>query len=155
MSRGATTALGGALLVIALGFAAIAMWASGMESARAMANGMWIMAAFSTVGALACLLPGSRPVALRLLGGTVFLVCLGYVVAMLVSGPVWQAARRPSLASAIVCFSIFGLPAGYVAITGQYPRWGRHSAAFEGSDAEQSGSHEEDPRRGLISRAKH
>ena len=83
MSRGATTALGATLLVIALGFAAIAMWTTGLEGARAMVGGMWTMAAFSAVGALACLLPGSRPVALRLLGGTVFFVCPGYVVAML------------------------------------------------------------------------
>jgi hypothetical protein len=60
MSRGATTALGGALLMIALGFAAIAMWANGLEGARAMSNGMWIMAAFSAVGSFACLLPGTR-----------------------------------------------------------------------------------------------
>jgi uncharacterized membrane protein YjdF len=140
MSRGATTALGATLLVIALGFAAIAMWTSGMEGARAMVGGMWTMAAFSAVGALACLLPGSRPVALRLLGGTVFFVCLGYVVAMLVSGPLWQESRRPSLVSSIVCFSIFGLPAGYLAIAGRYPHWGKHSAAFEGSDADQFGT---------------
>jgi hypothetical protein len=140
MSRGAALGLGAVLLLITVGFVATVWWARGLEGTERMSIAMWLMAAFSGAGALACLLPRSRPVALRLLGGTVFLACVGYLVAMLVGGPLWQPSRGPSIMSAILCFTVFGIPAGYVAITGSYPHWGKHAAGFGGTDASDSDS---------------
>jgi hypothetical protein len=132
--------LGIALAVLTLGFAGLAWFASGVEEKRAAGIGMVVLlGAFCAVGALACLLPASRPFALRLIGGTVFLACCGYLVAAAVSGTFLGTSRAgPSLVNSIIAFSVFGLPAGHVAITGRYPRWGRHAAAFETTNLQQS-----------------
>ncbi len=97
MSRGATIGLGIVLLLITIGFAAVGWFTSGLEGAGRMTNGSWVMTAFSAVGALACLLPRSRPVTLRLLGGVVFFVCVGYLIAMLATGPLRRASASHRL----------------------------------------------------------
>jgi hypothetical protein len=96
---------------------------------------MVAMSAFSATASLAYVFPASRPIVLRLIGDTVFLAFLIYVISMMVSGTLLGISRGDmSLVNSIIAFLVFGLPAGYVAITGRYPRWGRHAAAFEATD---------------------
>jgi hypothetical protein len=131
MSRGASIILGIALAVLTLGFAGVAWFTIGVEGIRAATIGMSVLGAFSAIGALACFLPASRPIAARLIGGVVFLAFLGYLLGMLAGGPLIGKSRADqSLVNAFAAFSLFGLPAGYVAITGRYPHWGRHAAVF-------------------------
>jgi hypothetical protein len=135
MSRGATIMLGSTLLLLALGFAGVAWFTSGLDGQRASTIGMIVLAVFCLVGALACSSAASRPVTLRLIGATVFLVFAAYLIEMAMKGPVFGKTRsEPSLASAIVAFLVFGLPAGYIAFRGLYPNWGRHAAAFGGAE---------------------
>jgi len=135
MSRSANILLGMTLGFLTLGFVGVAWFTSRLEGMRATTIGMAILGSFCAVGALACLLPASRPIALRLIGGTVFLAFFGYLVEMAVSGPVLGNSRGDtSLVNAIIAFALFGLPAGYVAVTGRYPRWGQHSRAFEANN---------------------
>jgi hypothetical protein len=104
---------------------------SGLEGMRSATIGMVVLAIFSAIGSLACVAPVSRPVSLRLIGGTVFLTCLGYLTKMLIGGPVLGKSRADeSLVNSIFAFTVFGLPAGYVAIKGRYPGWGRHAKAL-------------------------
>jgi len=131
MSRGATLMLGVLLGSLAVGFLGVAYFTSNLDGQRAPTVGGVLLAGFCAIGALACLLPASRPVTLRLVGGTVFLAFSGYLIDMLMSGKFMGRSRAdPSLVNALVAFSAFGLPAGYVALTGRYPRWGRYAPAF-------------------------
>jgi hypothetical protein len=135
MSKGACIILGIAFGVLTLGFGGAAMFISGLEEMRGVAKAMVAMGPFYAIGSLACVFPASRPIALRLIGGTVFLAFLIYLISMMVSGPLLGNSRAAmSLVNSIIAFSVFGLPAGYVAITGRYPRWGRHAAAFEATN---------------------
>jgi hypothetical protein len=123
--------LGISLGLVALGFAGVAWFVNGLEGTRAISVGMAILSAFSGLGAIACLVPASRPVTLRLVGGVVFLACLGYMIEMLLRGPVLGKSRADqSLVNSIFALVAFGLPAGYVAIRGRYPSWGRHASSF-------------------------
>lgn len=102
------------------------------------------LAAFCGLGAVACFSQASHPVAIRIIGGTVFLVCLGYLASQaLDNSPPPAAARagqpaaaaplrrgRPSLINSLMFFALVGLPSGYAALRGRYPSWGRHAAAF-------------------------
>lgn len=131
MSRGACIVLGIVLGVLAFAFAGVAWFISQLQGMRAAAIGMVLLGGFCLAGALACLLPAIRPIALRLIGATVFLAFFGYLVGMVISGPLLGNSRgEMSLINSTVGFLVFGLPAGYVAVKGQYPRWGRHAAAF-------------------------
>jgi hypothetical protein len=121
--------LGMTLVVLAIGFAGVAWFSIGLEQMRAAMIGLPILSLFCIAGAVACLVPASRPVTLRFVGGAVFLTCLGYLIEMAVEGPL-VSRSAPSLIKAIAAFSAFGLPGGYVAIKGHYPRWGRYFAAF-------------------------
>jgi Na+-driven multidrug efflux pump len=123
--------LGIVLGVLAFAFAAVAWCTSQLEEMRVGAIAMVFLGGFCLTGALACFLPAIRPIALRLIGATVFLVFFGYLAGMVISGPLQGSSRgEMSLINSIVGFLVFGLPAGYVAVKGQYPRWGRHALAF-------------------------
>jgi hypothetical protein len=66
-----------------------------------------------------------------MVGGAVFLACLGYLIDMAVGGPLWSSTRStPSLAKALLAFFAFGMPGGYVAAKGEFPRWGKYHRAF-------------------------
>jgi len=132
MSRGACIMLGITLVILASGFVGVAWFTSGLEGMRASTIGAAILAVFSGVGAIACLVPASRPVTLRLVGGTVCLTCLGYLTEMLISGPLLGRSRADqSLVNSFLAFSAFGLPAGYVAFKGRYPIWAKYSSIFK------------------------
>ena len=133
MSRVMCVLLGITLVILALGFAGVAWLSIGQEEMRLAMIGLPILSLFCIVGALACLVPASRPVTLRVVGGVVFLTFLVYLIEMAVDGPLLSRSKStPSLVNAIAGFSVFGLPGGYVAIKGYYPRWGRSSDAFRG-----------------------
>ncbi len=139
MSRGASIMLGIAFVFLAVGFIAVTYLMSNLEGKRAGAVGGAILAIFCGLGAVASLLPASRPVTLRLLGGTVFLVCCGYLIEMLNGGEILGRSRADqSLIKALLAFSVFGIPGGYVALTGRYPQWGRYASVFGGSETRHS-----------------
>jgi hypothetical protein len=135
MSRGACILLGISLAVLPIGFAWLVLSTSGPEAMRDIIIFTLIAGVFCAIGCLACLVPASRPITLRLIGGTVFLGCLGYVIGMAMDGPLLANSRgEPSLLNAFVAFTVIGLPCGYAAIRGRYPRWGRFAEVF-GADS--------------------
>jgi hypothetical protein len=106
----------------AAGFAALG-WLYGEYFPR----GPWPfygLAAFCALIALACLASASRPVTLRVVGAV---VCGAFALY------VYDSDGRPNFWRALAGFGVFGLPAGYVALTGKYPRWGKAAAAFGAS----------------------
>jgi hypothetical protein len=93
-------------------------------------------ALFCGVAAVACLSPGSHPVTIRILGATVFLVCLIFLGSTL-RNPMARPENRPkskvpAVVYGLACFLTIGLPAGYAAATGRYPGWGQGAEAFGG-----------------------
>jgi hypothetical protein len=147
MSNGARIFLGVALLVIALGFLALVPFfvAAGDAFPPAAPYGLGGFALLSGLGAVACLARASHPVTIRLIGASVFLICLAYVGSELVkptpppAKPAENAIQarldrrsRPSLVNSLLFFGLVGLPSGYAAIKGRYPGWGRHARAFGG-----------------------
>jgi hypothetical protein len=119
MSSGPRMLLGVACLVIAIGFAAV-----GALYGTIMLKGplpMYAAGVFSALVSLACFSPQSRPVALRFISITVFIVCCGYV---------YSSWGQPNIANALRAFIVFGLPSGFVTLWGFYPAWGRSAAAF-------------------------
>lgn len=131
MSRSMSILLGITLAILAVGFAGVAWFSMGLEQMRAATLVLPILCLFCLAGAMACLVPASRPVTLRVVGGAVFLACLGYLIAMALGGPLWSGTRStPSLVKAFAAFSAFGMPGGYVALKGEFPRWGKYHRAF-------------------------
>ncbi len=121
MSRGANLFLGIVMLFIGAGFVAIAITAGDIMPA-----GPWPFygcGLFCWLITLACVLPGSRQVTLRIIGAVVLAVCLFCNV---------YALDDPRFPKSLIATLVFGLPAGYVAITGRYPSWGKAAIAFNG-----------------------
>lgn len=79
------------------------------------------LTAFCALIALACLVRASQPVALRIIGVVVFGAFALYV---------YDSSGGPNFWRALAAFGVFGLPAGYVVVTGNYPRWGKAAGAF-------------------------
>lgn len=120
MSSGARIALAIMTLFCAASFAAI-----GLISGDQLSAGAWPfygISAFCVVIAVACLMPRSRPVTLRLIGSIIFLVYVCYF---------FDSLGDISILRAFSGFCVWGLPSGYLAIKGTYPSWGRASAAFQ------------------------
>lgn len=141
--------LGIALILIAVGFLALVPVFAGAGDAFPPQTAYILggLAVFCGLGGLACFSRASHPIAIRVIGGTVFAACLAYVVGEAfgetpappkparAGNPVVAIAMRrgrPSLANSIAFFILVGLPAGYAAVAGRYPSWGRHAAAFGG-----------------------
>lgn len=91
---------------------------------------LWMFAAFCGLIAICCV-PG-RHVAIsgRIVGATVFLVCGWYLASELLHPDPYQGQSSPSLKNALTLFSLWGLPAGYVAIFGVYPLSGKLGHIF-------------------------
>lgn len=127
MSRGSRLLLGGFLVFCALCFLAMA---------PGLGKGMIACALFCGLGAVACFSTGSHPVTIRLLGGTVFVLCLVYLISTarnpLARAPHAPQRAVPAIVYGLSCFVAIGLPAGYAALTGRYPLWGRGAEAFHG-----------------------
>lgn len=123
MSTGARVALAIATILSAAGFAVI-----GIVFGPELPSGPWPfygLAAFCGLIALACLVRGSRPMTLRIIGAVVFLAYVFYA---------YDSIGDRNFFRAIAGFVVWGLPAGYVAIWGRYPVWGRASAAFRSEE---------------------
>lgn len=139
--------LGAALILIAAGFLALTPVFAGAGDAFPPQTAYVLggLAVFCGLGALACFSRASHPITIRIIGGTLFAACLAYVVSEALGeapappkparsgNPVVEILLRrgrPSLANSIAFFVLVGLPAGYAAVAGRYPTWGRHAAAF-------------------------
>src|SRR4051794_6191626 len=112
MSTGARVTLAVACSLIAVGFAVLAALYGDYFP-----KGPWPfyrLAGFCALIALACLAPASRPVALRVIGAV---VCGAFALY------VYKSDGGPNFWRALAGFGVFGMPAGYVALTGKYPRW--------------------------------
>jgi hypothetical protein len=99
--------------------------------------GMAICGIFCGVIAVASLSTATQPVTIRLIGGTVFLLCALYILnqalAFSLIGDELGKAKvrsRPSLLNSVGFMLLVGLPSGYAALKGRYPGWGMHAAAF-------------------------
>jgi hypothetical protein len=118
--------LGVACSLIAVGFAVVAVLYGDYFP-----KGPWPfygLAGFCTLIALACLVPVSRPFALRFIGA---IVCGAFALY------VYDSYGSPNFWRALAGFGVFGGPAGYLALRGKYPRWGKAAAAFGASPARQ------------------
>ncbi|WP_406699622.1 hypothetical protein V5E97_12245 [Singulisphaera sp. Ch08] len=94
------------------------------------------VAVFCGIAALACFSTGSHPVTIRIIGATVFLLCLAYLASTM-RDPMARAQHAPrsgvpAVAYGLCCFVVIGLPAGYAVATGRYPGWGQGAEAFHG-----------------------
>jgi hypothetical protein len=133
-------------MLIALGFLAILPMFAGAGEAfpPQMLYVLGGLAVFSGLGAVACFSRASHPLTIRILGGAIFAASLIYVIGQARGGsqvpgqepaanPVLARLQRrsqPGLANSLAFFALVGLPSGYAALTGRYPSWGRHAAAF-------------------------
>lgn len=90
----------------------------------------WVLAAICALIAVSCI-PGKHvAVSGRVIGGFVFLTCLWYLgTQYLDPGPGGNRAT-PSFKNAWSLFTLWGLPAGFVAIFGYYPSWAKLGDAF-------------------------
>lgn len=90
------------------------------------------MGALCGLVALACLVPRSRGVAVRVVGLVVFGACCWYLWTM-IDKSFWNGRpSQPSLGNGLFAFLFFGLPGAYVAFRGVYPRRGSSTRAFNG-----------------------
>ena len=134
MSRGARWTLGGAMLLIAAGFAAIPL--TFPLPSRGANCILGALAGFAGLVALACFSAAVRPVAVRIVAAAVLAVSIGYVATQAAAVrsladvmPWWHDG--PSFHKSLLFLGIFGLPSAHVVRTGRYPTWGRHTRAFE------------------------
>jgi hypothetical protein len=135
MSQGARITLGVAMLVLAAGFMALVPL---MKDVSPQAGpGAAICGLFCGLIAVACLSTASQPITIRIIGGTVFLLSVLYIVNQVLAfssiGEELGNAKvrsRPSILNSVGFMLLVGLPSGYAALKGRYPGWGRHAAAF-------------------------
>lgn len=85
---------------------------------------LWCFVVFLLLIAVSCFSQRARPIAVRIIGASVFILFVWYVIGEI---------GKPSMPRAILGLLVWGLPGGYVAVTGKYPSWGRGVAAFNGS----------------------
>jgi hypothetical protein len=135
MSQGARITLGVAMLVLAAGFMALVPL---MKDVSPQAGpGAAICGLFCGLIAVACLSTASQPITIRIIGGTVFLLSVLYIVNQVLAfssiGEELGNAKvrsRTSILNSVGFMLLVGLPSGYAALKGRYPGWGRHAAAF-------------------------
>ncbi|MEO0378611.1 MAG: hypothetical protein AAF329_29270 [Cyanobacteria bacterium P01_A01_bin.17] len=122
MSLGSRIVIAAVSFVCALMFFLTALDPSGLPSGALVFYGM---AAVCVIIAVACLFPKSHPVTLRLIGG---LILSAYVIY------VFDSFQTQNFTRAVVGFLVWGLPSGYLAVTGKYPSWGKGAAGFNGAE---------------------
>jgi hypothetical protein len=108
-------------------FAAVCFVLIGLFLGPELPNGPWPfygLAAFWGIVAVACLVPRSKPLAVRLIGAA---VCGAFAV---YAG---SSFGTDNFLPALAGFAVLGVPGAYVAISGRYPSWGRAAAAFNNS----------------------
>ena len=124
MSTGSRVALGVACSLIGIAFAILAALYGDVFFGERFPWPFYGLAVFCALIALACLVPRSRPVALRLIGAVVFVAFALYA---------YGSYRTPNFTQALVGFCVFGVPAGFLIVLGRYPGWGSESGAVNGS----------------------
>lgn len=146
MSSAARIILGVALVLIALGFLALlpVFAQAGDAFPPTAVYAIGFLAVFCGLGAVACFSSASHPVAIRIIGGTIFVVSLMYMASQVgggaprpgpaaagkKAGPAPARRSQPSLINSLLFFVLVGLPSGYAAAVGRYPGWGAHPGAF-------------------------
>jgi len=87
--------------------------------------GMWpfvAMGALCLVVTLACFVPRTWPITLRIIGASVFLAYTAHV---------GISVNTPNFERAVMGFVVIGVPFGTMALFGRYPRWGRGAGAID------------------------
>ena len=94
----------------------------------------WVLAGFCVLIALACFSRTARAPALRVIGATIFLGYLFYLVSELRKGIFrpYPGGSSPHWLNAVEGLLVFGLPGLYLALRGIYPNWGRGAQVFRG-----------------------
>ncbi len=124
-------------LAIALAIATVGFFLTGLLLGEGLPRGatpFYILALVSLAGSLACLVPRTRPLTLRIVGGSILAAYSAYV---------YSSLGGANLARALTGFVVFGLPSAYLLIWGTWPRWGYMSPAFApqfGDDANADGA---------------
>lgn len=118
MSKGSRIAIGIVALVCAIGFFMTALDPSGLPAGS---NVFYGMTALCITVAIACFFPKSHPITLRMIGATIFFSYADYII---------DSFHTQNLVRAIAGFFVWGLPSGYLAITGKYPSWGKVEEVF-------------------------
>jgi hypothetical protein len=110
--------------------------------------GAAICGLFCGLIAVACLSTASQPVTIRVIGGTVFLLCALYILNQVLAFTSigdeigkGKVRSRPGILNSVGFMLLVGLPSGYVALKGRYPGWGAHARAFG------AGEHRHEPLR--------
>jgi len=100
---------------------------------------LFLPTGFCVLIALACFSQTLRGPATRIIGGVVFLVCVSYLVFEIWTEPtkLYSRPSEPSWTNAVEALIVFGLPGIYVALRGEYPRWGKGAEAFRGDKPSQ------------------
>jgi hypothetical protein len=119
MSLGSRIAIGVTGLICGWGFWLSAMNPDGVAAKPIIFQGLTLLC---VIIAIACFVPKSHPLTLRVIGGVICGTYIFYVIDSL------RTNREPGRAiSGLICW---GLPGGYLAIAGQYPTWGKGAAGF-------------------------
>ena len=110
-------------------------------------------AAFCGLIAVACFTRTRRGPAVRIIGLTVFLAYVSYLVYELIREPAkpYPGMTEPHWLNAIIGLVVFGLPGLYVTVRGNYPTWGQGAKAFNGemdSPSHGESHHENGPNSG-------
>ncbi len=126
MSDGPRTLIG-----ILMGFGALFAFVAGLGLGDQLPRGaapLYGVGAFFAVASIACLSKRGRPIALRLIGGVISVTYFVYAASTI---------GEPRFFRAAVGCVIFGVPAGWLAVTGKFPDWGFAAAAFNSTDDEE------------------
>lgn len=130
MSRSARWVLGAFALCFAFSF-----WLASALSAARPSLLERLLFCFCALIAVACFSQYLREMALRLIGGMVFVISIWYVLVEFKTEPhnlySWHG---PSVINSALFMLVFGLPGLYVALRGHYPKWGKGVGAFRRSN---------------------
>ncbi len=118
MSFGSRLAIGLVAIFGAIGFLKTALNPVGVRAPSIVFHGM---AALFTFVAIACFIPKSHPVTLRIIGSAIFLSFSSYAIG---------SFGTDNFERAFKAFGWWGLPSGYLAIFGNYPSWGKGAAGI-------------------------
>jgi hypothetical protein len=119
MSKGARITLGIAALLIGVCFAYMAPTLG--QNTPVGPLPFFGLALFCGAIALACFVKSCRGLALRFIGAVVLLSFLAYAIGEF---------GEDGFGKAVLGLVVFGLPSGYIAVTGKYPKWGVVSEVF-------------------------
>jgi len=94
----------------------------------------YLVVGFCVLIAVACFGQSWRGAAIRAIGSMVFIATVVYVVYEQLKEPKkpYVGRSQPHWLNAIRALVQFGLPGLYVALRGEYPKWGTGAAVFRG-----------------------